>query len=777
MVFRKNALVFGVILLIATIAALATYVLTDLFRPESVAVVVTPPTQSPPITPTVLFSPTTAVMPTTSPTETQRPAPIPQFGSITFGTGISGDRVLKPGSTFPAGTNEVYAVWSYQNMNDGMPYQMSWLLDDSPWLYESLTWDTNRYGSKGQVYVAQISEHDADGLPPGNYRLELFLGERLVQLATFVILGPPPTQPPPTPTPQPDMRVIGRRASRSLVSIWMEGTHVRSRGSGSIVHDSQGLILTNWHVVTDDQGKLINKEGYAWIFLTIDPDQAPVLTYWAQVLPKFSDPNNDLALLRITHWTVDNSSVQGPLDLPAIPLGDSSQVRRGDRVLLLGYPDYAEGTLSWTEDVVATRTDQWIKSGADASYGHSGGMMLNDRGELIGVITRGEAIGVEGQLALARPVNAATRLISSAIAEGQPLPSAPPEVAEPTGRYMVVLAAPSLNLRDGPSLDNRVLDDMPLGTTVEVLETPKWDGERFWYKIRVPDSGQVGWASEVYLASWETARTPILFTSNQAGSLDIYSIYPDGTGLIRLTSASGDEGDASWSPDRNYIVFTYSQNDDSDLYCMNIEDGSWIQLTNGPADDVHPVWSPDGNRIAFVSNRDGDWEIFLLDLNISTVQQLTNNQTWDSFPAWSPDSKWLVFTSRRTGNYDLFLVNTYSGEEIQLTSSPYSDAHPAWSPYGDKIVYTMVVAEGRKLLREIGMLNLYDPAHPWRVTKSNPQQALHRYPDWSPDGQWIVFESERDGNKEVYLIPARGGIMANLTSTSRSSDTAPAWSR
>ena len=779
MVSRKDVWAVGIVLVIATIAALAVYVIIDLAGPEPVVVVTAVPTLPPSATAAVLPSVTAPATPTPPPTGTPSPTPIPHFGPMAFGTGISGDQVLNPGLTFPAGTKEVYAVWSYQNMVDGTPYEVSWILDDSPWSYESLTWDTGQHGSEGQNYAARISEHDADGLPPGNYRLELSMGERLVQAATFVVLGPTPTSLPPTPTPQPDMQAIGRRASESLVMIgWVGGGGYYYLGSGSIVDGSEGLILTNWHVVSDEWGNLMDQGWEAEIHLTMDPDQPPRAVYRARILPEASDFDADLAILRITSLAADASPIQTPLNLPSIPLGNSDQVRRGDRVLLLGFPDYAEGTLSWTEDVVATHTSQWLKSGAEASYGASGGMMLNDRGELIGVITALESIGVEGELTLARPINVATRLIDWArgMQASPPQPIVPP-VQEPTGETMVVLAAPTLNLRDAPSLSSRVIGDIPMGTVVDVLGYPEWDGERMWYFVEVPYSGERGWASGVYLASEEVAWTPILFTSNRAGSLDVYSIYADGTGLTRITSAPGDEGDASWSPDGSSIVFTYALNGNSDLYTMDAYGGSWTRLMSGPANDVHPVWSPDGTRIAFVSDRDGDWEIFGLDLSTMAVQQLTFNQAWDSFPSWSPDGTRLVYTSLKTGNYDLFVVDAYSGEDRQLTSSRYSDAHGTWSPVGNEIVYTMVVAEQGNLLREIAVLSVDDPAHPRRVTRSKPKQAVHRYPDWSPDGQWIVFESERDGNKEVYLIPARGGIMANLTEASRSSDTAPSWSR
>jgi S1-C subfamily serine protease len=784
MFHKKDLLILALFCLIAVAVAAAAYVVINGPSPLLTASATQPPAAPQTPVPTVAStgpspSPLTET-PTALPTFT--PALVPQFGPVTFGVGVRGEDLINSGTAFPAGTTEVYASWSYRDMREGTPYRLSWHLNDRPWTYEKLAWDAGRYGSDGPAYVAQIGEHDVDGLPPGDYRLELFIDERQVQVATFVILGPTATRPLssptplPTATPLPDMQTIGRRAAGSLVQIWMPGDEGDSRASGSIVDSSRDLILTNWHVVTDDWGDLLNENGYAGIYVTVDPDREPVLTYWAQVRAEYSDPAADLAILRITHWAEDNSPVEDTLDQPPIPLGDSDRVRRGDRVLLLGYPDYAEGTLSWTEGVIATQTDAWIKSGAEASYGHSGGMMLNDGGELIGIIAGGESIGSDGQLTLAIPINIARPLIDRAIVGAAPPPSRPVVDDPATVGQMVVLGAPALNLRAGPDLDNRVIGEMPMGTVVEVLGSPEWDGQRYWHYVRVPETGQEGWASEVYLASWEAATSPILFSSGQAGSLDVYSIFPDGTGRTRLTEAPGDEGDASWSPDYSHIAFTYKWNGDSDLYYMSADGGSWVQLTSDTANDAHPAWSPDGGRIAFVSDRDGDWEIYVLDLATGGMRQVTYNHDWDSFPAWSPDGTRLVFTSSRTGNYDLFVVDVGTGRETQLTTSPQSDAHPAWSPLADEIVYTMVVVEGGNPLREIGMLNVYDPAHPRRLTASDPSKALYRYPGWSPDGRWIVSSSGGDRSADVFLMPARGGSPVRVPNSAMSGDSAPAWS-
>ena len=46
-------------------------------------------------------------------------------------------------------------------------------------------------------------------------------------------------------------------------------------------------------------------------------------------------------------------------------------------------------------------------------------------------------------------------------------------------------------------------------------------------------------------------------------------------------------------------------------------------------------------------------------------------------------------------------------------------------------------------------------------------------PGWSPDGQWILYTSERDGNPELYIMRATGQLQINLTlSSSRDYDAA-----
>jgi Tol biopolymer transport system component len=49
-----------------------------------------------------------------------------------------------------------------------------------------------------------------------------------------------------------------------------------------------------------------------------------------------------------------------------------------------------------------------------------------------------------------------------------------------------------------------------------------------------------------------------------------------------------------------------------------------------------------------------------------------------------------------------------------------------------------------------------------------------RWPTWSPDGTRIAFQSDRDGNWEIYLMNADGSGLFRLTENDKK-DTEPAW--
>ena len=178
-------------------------------------------------------------------------------------------------------------------------------------------------------------------------------------------------------------------------------------GSGSVL-DTEGNILTNFHVISGGDGRNIE---------VALPDR----TKYRATIVGYDQPN-DIAVLKIS----------APRDrLHPIPFGDSSNLKVGQKVLALGNPFRLQNTL--TTGIISSlgrtiRTDSGdlidnvIQTDAAINPGNSGGPLLNTSGELIGVNTSiitpsGGNIGI----GFAVPVSTVKRVVDDLIRHGRVL--------------------------------------------------------------------------------------------------------------------------------------------------------------------------------------------------------------------------------------------------------------------------------------------------------------------------------------------------------------------
>src|SRR5215469_11235955 len=178
---------------------------------------------------------------------------------------------------------------------------------------------------------------------------------------------------------------------------------VEGAGSGFII-DPRGYILTNYHVVAGAQ--------------TVEVILGDKSRYPAKFVG--ADQRNDVALLKI-----DTKGKQ----LASLPLGDSSTLQVGQKVLAIGNPFGFQSTL--TTGVVSalgrtvqtsqeTFIDEAIQTDASINRGNSGGPLINTRGEAIGI---NSAIytpsGTAAGIGFAIPINTAKLIANDLISEGK----------------------------------------------------------------------------------------------------------------------------------------------------------------------------------------------------------------------------------------------------------------------------------------------------------------------------------------------------------------------
>ncbi len=138
------------------------------------------------------------------------------------------------------------------------------------------------------------------------------------------------------------------------------------------------------------------------------------------------------------------------------------------------------------------------------------------------------------------------------------------------------------------------------------------------------------------MPSWSPDGSKLLFTSNRDGDWEIFSTdYPPIGQDVQLTNNEGVDFYPHFSPNGTRIVFAAKRLDNYDIYTINPDGSNEMQLTTDILDDTTPTWVGDG-LIAFSSIRSGDWELHLMDEDGANLSRLTYQSGMDQYPAWCP---------------------------------------------------------------------------------------------------------------------------------------------
>ncbi len=296
-------------------------------------------------------------------------------------------------------------------------------------------------------------------------------------------------------------------------------------------------------------------------------------------------------------------------------------------------------------------------------------------------------------------------------------------------------------------------------------------------------TGGIGLVPAPAEAAYPGVSGRIFFQSDRDGNPHIYSMNPDGSRLVRLTTEGANTSPAV-SPDGTRLAYIH----DGDVWTMSIDGSDRLQVTDTPAAEATPAWSPDATRIAYVVRADGgtDLEImFKASDGTGGATQMTDNAFPDTDPAWSsPLPGWpdglIAFESARTGDSDrnIYVMDSGGGAIVNVTPPrehdgvPYQghDDSPSWSPDG-RIAFT------HTFLPNAGGL----PAV-WTVTAdgsglsrlSTDPTVSASEPAWSPDGKYVAYVGTTGTDRNIALMTADASLAAFID-TATSHDIAPDW--
>ena len=204
-----------------------------------------------------------------------------------------------------------------------------------------------------------------------------------------------------------------RRVMPSVVTVvpvqefFVGGERQKRLGTGSgVIIDRDGHVVTNQHVI--GKGKKV-------LCILSDEREVPATVVG-------SDPYTDLAVIKL-----DADTLGGPA--PFARFGDSDKLEQGQFVIALGSPfglmrTLSMGVVSTTQRVLPLRQNNvgryntWVQTDAAINPGNSGGPLVDLRGRVVGINTRG-LVGVAENIGFALPSNLVKEISRVLIADGR----------------------------------------------------------------------------------------------------------------------------------------------------------------------------------------------------------------------------------------------------------------------------------------------------------------------------------------------------------------------
>ncbi|MDE6791558.1 MAG: peptidase S41, partial [Muribaculaceae bacterium] len=283
-------------------------------------------------------------------------------------------------------------------------------------------------------------------------------------------------------------------------------------------------------------------------------------------------------------------------------------------------------------------------------------------------------------------------------------------------------------------------------------------------------------------------KTLFFLSERDGGSFNIYSMPIDGGSLTPLTNFTTHPVRYLSQGGNDLLAFTYNgelftmtpggkpAKLNIDVVDVDVEEPENISFSR--ADES--VVSPDGSQVAFTSRG----EVFVTSVKYPSTKQITDTPAIEGELSWGKNGKTLYYTSRRNGKQEIYRAKIARGDDPNFSNATLIEEEPMFKDDGKERNYPLISPDGKKMafLEDRNILKVMDLATK-RVTTLTPE-PVNNYRngnynmEWSPDSKWLALEVMNPSHEpytDIAIINASTGELIPLTRTGYF-DGDPHWS-
>ena len=193
---------------------------------------------------------------------------------------------------------------------------------------------------------------------------------------------------------------------------------------------------------------------------------------------------------------------------------------------------------------------------------------------------------------------------------------------------------------------------------------------------------------------------------------------------------------------------------------MDADGGNRQQLTDAAGEKYWPSWSLDGSQIVYIADQT-EWDVWLRDADGSNPRQLTSGNGDDRSPLWRNDGTAIIISANEDGDEDIFAISPQghrTGYGLgALTDNTVYDEAFAIRPHTGEIVFQS---------NRNGAYDLYlMDADGGNVRQITDTEDIEVEASWSPDGSTLIYSANPNDQMDLYILDMNSGAVMQITDT------------